>query len=102
MDCNHKIKPLGAIFDQDGLLFDTEVVFERCWEEEGEKIGIEKGRAEGIEKGRAEGIEKGRAEEKIAMTKSLLGMHLPIDQIAQVTGLSIAEIQALKEDICAE
>lgn len=40
MDCNHKIKPLGAIFDQDGLLFDTEVVFERCWEEEGEKIGI--------------------------------------------------------------
>lgn len=40
MDCNHKIKPLGAIFDQDGLLFDTEVVFERCWREEGEKTGI--------------------------------------------------------------
>ena len=41
MDCNHKIKPLGAIFDQDGLLFDTEVVFERCWEEEGRKQGLE-------------------------------------------------------------
>ena len=68
----------------------------------GQTTRYKEGLAEGIEKGRAEGIEKGRAEEKIAMTKSLLGMHLPIDQIAQVTGLSIAEIQALKEDICAE
>lgn len=31
----------GAIFDQDGLLFDTEVVFERCWMEEGRKLGME-------------------------------------------------------------
>ena len=31
----------GAIFDQDGLLFDTEVVFERCWINQGRKLGIE-------------------------------------------------------------
>lgn len=31
----------GAIFDQDGLLFDTEVVFERCWISEGRKLGLE-------------------------------------------------------------
>lgn len=30
----------GAIFDHDGLLFDTEVIFERCWLEEGERLGL--------------------------------------------------------------
>lgn len=41
-DSNRIFKmPRGAIFDQDGLLFDTEVVFERCWKDEGLKLGIE-------------------------------------------------------------
>lgn len=31
----------GAIFDQDGLLFDTEVVFEHCWIEQGSRFGID-------------------------------------------------------------
>lgn len=31
----------GAIFDQDGLLFDTEVLFERAWKQAGTEIGIE-------------------------------------------------------------
>lgn len=33
--------PGGAIFDQDGLLFDTEVVFERCWIDGGRKHGLD-------------------------------------------------------------
>lgn len=32
--------PKGAIFDQDGLLFDTEVIFERSWLKAGEKFGL--------------------------------------------------------------
>ena len=32
--------PTGAIFDQDGLLFDTEVIFERSWIKAGEKLGL--------------------------------------------------------------
>lgn len=31
----------GAIFDQDGLLFDTEILFERAWREAGRKFGVE-------------------------------------------------------------
>jgi HAD superfamily hydrolase (TIGR01509 family) len=30
----------GAIFDQDGLLFDTEVIFERCWLKTGEELSL--------------------------------------------------------------
>ena len=31
----------GAIFDQDGLLFDTEVLFERAWKQAGAEIGLD-------------------------------------------------------------
>ena len=31
----------GAIFDQDGLLFDTEVIFERCWKAAGRDFGMD-------------------------------------------------------------
>lgn len=30
----------GAIFDQDGLLFDTEVIFEKSWQKAGEELGM--------------------------------------------------------------
>ena len=32
--------PQGAIFDQDGLLFDTEVIFEQSWIEAGKELGL--------------------------------------------------------------
>ena len=32
--------PKGAIFDQDGLLFDTEVIFEQSWIKAGEEVGL--------------------------------------------------------------
>ncbi len=31
----------GAIFDQDGLLFDTEIVFERSWKQTGAELGLD-------------------------------------------------------------
>lgn len=33
-------RPGGAIFDQDGLLFDTEVVFEKSWLKAGAELGL--------------------------------------------------------------
>jgi len=30
----------GAIFDMDGLLFDTEIVFENCWKKVGAEMGL--------------------------------------------------------------
>ena len=54
------------------------------------------GRAEGIAKGRAEGLEKGREEMKKEMAKKLLDAKMDINQIAEITGLSIQEIEKLK------
>jgi HAD superfamily hydrolase (TIGR01509 family) len=34
------ISPKGAIFDQDGLLFDTEVIFEQAWIKAGKEHGL--------------------------------------------------------------
>ncbi len=31
----------GAIFDQDGLLFDTEIIFERSWRQTGAELGLD-------------------------------------------------------------
>jgi len=42
--------------------------------------------------------QKVREEEKIAIAKKLLQMNLPINQIADSTGLSIEQIQGLKKD----
>lgn len=39
-DDNRRTAIKGAIFDQDGLLFDTEVVFERSWLRAGEELGL--------------------------------------------------------------
>ena len=40
--CVMDMKPVfeGAIFDQDGLLFDTEIVFERSWKQAGREFGV--------------------------------------------------------------
>lgn len=35
------MKILGAIFDQDGLLFDTEIIFERSWKQIGSELGLD-------------------------------------------------------------
>jgi predicted transposase/invertase (TIGR01784 family) len=67
---------------------------------EGREEGIVEGRAEGIVEGRAEGIVEGRAEGEraaaIAIARQLLA-HLDEAAIAQTTGLSIEDIQALKQ-----
>lgn len=34
------MKFAGAIFDQDGLLFDTETIYGKCWKKAGEEFGI--------------------------------------------------------------
>ena len=74
---------------------------------ERERIGIEQGRAEGhaagLSEGRSEGeaigLEKGRSEgavqEKRAIAKNLKHAGIPVDVIAENTGLSAAEIEKL-------
>ena len=70
---------------------------------ERERIGIEQGRAEGeaigLKKGRSEGeaigLEKGAAQEKREIAKNLKHAGIPVDVIAENTGLTAEEIENL-------
>lgn len=73
------------------------------WKTEGLEEGRTEGRAEGIAEGRAqgraEGIAQGRAEgraEGIFQTaRNFKKMGLPLEQIAEATGLALDEVNAL-------
>ena len=65
--------------------------------EEGMEEGRAEGRAEGEAKGRAEGEAKGRAEgrteEKLALAQKMKSKGFSIADIADMTGLTIAEVE---------
>ena len=61
-----------------------------------EKKGEAKGRAEGRAEGRTEGEAKGRAEGISAIAYNMLMRNKPIDEIMEYTGLTRAEIEALR------
>ena len=62
---------------------------------EGLAEGHAKGRAEGREEGLAEGLEKGRLNEKIENARKMKAMGIENAVIANVTGLSVNEIEKL-------
>ncbi len=53
---------------------------------------MEKGREEGIEKGREEGVEKG----KLEVAKRLLDKNFTLEDISEITELSVEKIKSLK------
>ena len=59
--------------------------------------GLAKGLAKGLAQGRAEGWEDGKADERREIAHNLLHLGLPIAQISEATGLSTAEIEALRQ-----
>jgi predicted transposase/invertase (TIGR01784 family) len=67
---------------------------------QGEQKGREEGRSEGEEigekRGRAEGKEEGRAEEKLLNAQKMLQKGIDKQLIAEITGLSLAEIDLVK------
>ncbi|NEV65305.1 hypothetical protein G3446_26335 [Thiorhodococcus minor] len=74
---------------------------ERIGIEKGERIGVEKGERIGIEKGERIGIEKGREEGRLETAqetaRNLIALGTMTEsQIAQVTGLSVAQVEALR------
>ncbi len=56
------------------------------------KVGIEEGRAEG----RAEGIDLGATNKARDIAKKMLASNMPIEMIAEITGLSQSEILSIK------
>ena len=62
---------------------------------ERERIGIEQGRAEGHVAGLSEGRSEGAAQEKRAIAKNFKHAGIPVDVIAENTGLTAEEIENL-------
>ena len=58
---------------------------------EGIAIGEERGRNEGI----SIGLSQGEHKKAVETAKNALTMHLPIEQVAILTGLSVEEIEKL-------
>jgi predicted transposase/invertase (TIGR01784 family) len=57
---------------------------------------MEKGIEKGIEKGMKKGIEKGEKKAKIEIAKNLLSAKVDINTIVISTGLSVKEIETIK------
>ena len=62
---------------------------------ERERIGIEQGRSEGLAEGEAIGLEKGAAQKQREIAKNLKHAGIPVDVIAENTGLTAEEIENL-------
>ena len=67
--------------------------------QDGIREGVLKGKREGIQEGKREGIQEGKQEGvregKIAIAQNALREKIPVDVIARLTGLSLAEIERL-------
>ena len=71
-----------------GITFEQTRVYQEAKDE---------GRKEGVQEGRQEGLQEGGQAEKLAIARNLLNLDLPLDQITNATGLSLEEVQCLRD-----
>ena len=64
--------------------------------QEGVKKGIEKGMQKGMQKGVQKGMQEGMHRKAIQTAKALLAKNMKIQEISEITGLSVEEIESLK------
>ena len=62
---------------------------------EGREEGMAEGMAKGLEKGRAEGVEEGYNKRSCEIAAQMKKIGMPKEQIAEVTGLSVEDIEKL-------
>jgi predicted transposase/invertase (TIGR01784 family) len=96
-------KAVGVLMElsadqQTRLLFEAR---EKAWRDQVDRIegaleqGLARGLEQGLEQGLAQGLEQGSKNRAIAIAKNMLRRNIPIDEIAEDTGLSIAAIETL-------
>ena len=84
---NNNDKFWMAITDEEGFL---EARYYKGMEK-----GLERGLERGLEKGRAEGLAAGKDEANHENARKMKSLGMPVEVIAQVTGLTIKEIESL-------
>ena len=88
------VEQVSYVKDQQ-MKYDYENVMAYAVEQAAEKAH-NSGFFEGEAKGKAEGLAEGEAKGKLETAKNLQAMGLPIEQIVRATGLSSAEVSALR------
>ncbi len=73
--------------------YETDIAVQRAEERE---LAFTQGIEQGISQGRSEGIAQGSYQRALETAKNLLGLGLSIENIAQATGLSKQEVEAIK------
>ena len=63
--------------------------------EEGLQQGLEQGLRQGREQGLQEGREQGREEELIQVAMKLMKKGIPLDEVVEITGLSVERLKDL-------
>ena len=82
-------------YDKASMAIADEVGAIELAKEEGEEKGRKEGIKEGMEKGMEKGIKEGRQEEQKIIAKKLKDKRLAMDEIVEITGLLISEIEQL-------
>ena len=70
--------------------------------QEGREEGREEGRQEGREEGRQEGREEGRQQTALSVALALLRKGLPLEEVAALTQLPLAEVRVLAQALSAQ
>ena len=108
----HRLEELAAVANlslENRIAYDKALdryrvsrIVEEDAREAGWKKGLEEGRAKGLEEGRAkghaEGLAEGQVKEKTAIARNLKSLGLSTAQIAQATGLTEEEVEAISNN----
>ena len=66
-----------------------------------EKEALKRGEKRGEKRGLEKGLERGKSENQREVARNMLADgSVPLDKIAQFSGLTIAEVENLKQNIC--
>jgi predicted transposase YdaD len=68
--------------------------------QEGEMVGLQRGKLEGLREGEMLGLQKGQQEARIEIARNLIAENVNPKIIAQASGLSLEEVNALTASIC--
>ena len=98
LSCDRENIALYTKLTNEEMVFNTRLAYaEEEAKEQGYNAGVEKGIEQGIEKGIGQGIEQGSKKMQIDIAKNLIRIGLDNNKISESTGLSIKEIESLKE-----
>ena len=90
----HSREVTGMLFNEITVEEFAEIRAREAYED-GEKYGFTKGEKSGFTKGETAGLAKGAAQEKREIAKNFKKAGIPMDLIAENTGVSVAEVEQL-------